>query len=210
MPAPTHTLPDLIALTGAAGAGKDTAAAHLTARYGYGRLSFAAPMRSMVQALLDHLGSHLALEGSLATADKEAAIAPLRGLLTLGGEAITPRLLMQSLGTEWGRDRIHPMLWVAVADVALHMGQQRGLQRVVVTDLRMPEEWAWVRRKGGAIWRIERAGATPVRPHLTETALTQHPDQHRPDVLLPNNGTVARLYAHIDELMLTNPRGHAR
>ena len=210
MPATTHYLPDLIALTGAAGAGKDTAANRLADHYGYTRISFAAPMRSMVQALLRHLGSPLDLQAPHEDRQaKEAAIAQLGGLLTLGGEPITPRLLGQEIG-RWGRERIHPLLWVAVADTALHLGQQRGLLRFAVTDVRMPEEWAWVRRKGGAIWRLERPNTPTVRADITETALTDHADPHRPDVLLPNTGSKQDLFDRIDELLITSPRGPAR
>ena len=87
----------LIGITGPAQCGKDTVADYLIERLGYAKASFADPLKKMLEA---GLGLNAA---QLYGPDKEA-IAPRYGC--------SPRHIMQTLGTEWGRERVHPDIWV--------------------------------------------------------------------------------------------------
>jgi hypothetical protein len=179
------TLPRLIGLAGPAGSGKDTAADHLVAKYYYVRLSFAYAMRAMLHTLLAHCGCERPSHWMSDRQRKEQPI-PLLGH--------SYRALAQTLGTEWGR-ALDPDLWVRVVDarfvsLPLH-------RRAVVTDVRFPNEAAWLSRAGGQLWRLERPGAEPVRQHESE----QHVAQLRADAVLRNHYGIAELHAGIEQLL---------
>ncbi len=148
----------IIALTGYAGSGKSTVAQYLVEKHGYTRIKFAGPLKSMMRAL--GLGER-EIEGDL----KEA---PCR---LLGGKS--PRQAMQLLGTEWGRDLIHPELWVNVAMAnAAAVLDQGG--RVVFDDTRFPNEVAAVRDMGGKVFRVTRPGVGPVNTHASDNIRLPH------------------------------------
>lgn len=163
---------DLIALTGPAGAGKSTAAAWLARHRGYARVSFAAPLKAMLEAIgIDP-----------AALDRGPAKAAPHPLLC----GATPRRAMQTLGTEWGRHLIHPDLWVRLAEAPVCAALDHG-GRVVIDDLRFPNEAAMIRRHGGTIIRIERPGA--LAPSAAGAA--SHASEHQPitpDLTIRNAG----------------------
>jgi hypothetical protein len=135
-PAPARLL---IAFTGLAGAGKSTAAAHLTQHRGFTRVRFAGPLKAMMAAL----GlSEREVDGDL----KETPCELLCGR--------TPRQAMQWLGTEFGRNLIGPDIWIRAWQAALP-----ATGNVVVDDCRFPNERDAVRAAGGILVRIERPGA---------------------------------------------------
>ena len=152
----------IIALAGHAGAGKDTAARYLVARYGFVQAAFADPIRDMAALLLEQIGvpeSYL-----------RHRVFKERPLPELG---FSPRALMQVLGTEVGR-ALNPDLWVK------HLALRLGLQpnggpvhdRIVISDCRFPNEAYWIRAKGGKLVRLTRPQAQgQARAHVSETAL---------------------------------------
>ncbi|NHR07629.1 ATP-binding protein [Chromobacterium haemolyticum] len=149
-------LPNLLALCGAAGAGKSTIAAELVERHGYTVIKFAGPLKSMMRAL----GlSEDEIEGRLKEVPCEL----------LGGA--TPRHAMQTLGTEWGRQLIHADLWVSAWRRAVQRVLAAG-GRVVVDDCRFINELGAVLEMNGAVVRLERAGSGTACVHSSETSLS--------------------------------------
>lgn len=140
--AANDNLPRVVALTGAAGSGKTTAADILIRDYGYVRVKFAAPLKAMCRAI-GLTDEHI--EGSL----KEVPCAILQGK--------TPRYAMQTLGTEWGRDTIGPKFWTGLWEDAA-LGVLFAGERIVVDDCRFPNEAEVVREMGGVIYRLEGRG----------------------------------------------------
>lgn len=135
----------LIAFCGPAGSGKSTAAMHLVRRHGFTRVRFAGPLKAMMAAL----GlTEIEIEG----ARKESPCD------LLGGR--TPRYAMQTIGTEWGRDLIHPDLWVKAWRAAVDRLPENA--RVVVDDCRYQNEAAAVLAMEGVLVRIERPSAAPI------------------------------------------------
>lgn len=133
--------PQVIALSGPAGSGKSTAAAHLVSK-GYTLIKFAGPLKAMCRAIgLDD--EHI--EGDL----KERPLGWLQGK--------SPRQFMQMLGTEFGRDCIGPHFWVGLWErAALDVLDQGG--RVVVDDCRFANEADAVRKLGGVVVRLVGRG----------------------------------------------------
>jgi hypothetical protein len=143
----------LIGIAGPKRSGKDTLARGLCAALGLSQDSFAGPLRAFVA---NTLGMTLAeLEDA-----KEAPIAWLDG--------ITPRHLMQTVGTEWGRRMIHADLWLRACLARL------PAEGAVISDVRFPNEAEAITNAGGAVIRISRPGAGEGDSHASETPLPNY------------------------------------
>jgi hypothetical protein len=161
------------------GAGKSTVADMLADEYRYKVISFAAPLKETVGAFLREMGMNpFRVIDHLYEPNYKERIIPELG--------VTSRHLMQTLGTEWGRQCIHPNVWTdawvrRVADMPTDMC-------LVADDVRFPNEIEAVRSVGGMIWRIDRPGITiapEVLDHLSEGGL----HDVEPDVVIANDGT---------------------
>ncbi|WP_242221765.1 deoxynucleotide monophosphate kinase [Shinella zoogloeoides] len=168
--------PRVVALTGAAGSGKSTAADYLIRHHGYERVKFAGPLKAMLKAagLTDNQ-----IEGT----DKEKPTRLLQGK--------TPRHAMQTLGHEWGRNCIGEGFWVFLFEhAALQIVDNGG--RVVVDDLRFPNEAAAVRALGGVIIKLEGRGGIS-GGHESEKGCGTW------DGVIVNDGGMVDLYAGVEE-----------
>ena len=152
----------IIGLAGHAGAGKDTAARYLVSRYGFVQSSFAAPIRDMAAVMLEQVG--------YSDAHLRHRVFKERVIEELG---ISPRGLMQALGTEVGR-ALNLDIWVRHLECRLGL-QRNGApvhDRIVISDVRFPNETYWVRAKGGKVVRLSRPqNQGQARAHVSETAL---------------------------------------
>lgn len=164
--------PRVVALTGAAGSGKSTAADYLIRHHGYERVKFAGPLKDMMRAI--GLGDEQ-IEGG----EKEEPNNLLCGK--------TPRYAMQTLGTEWGRNCMGDDFWVK-------LWRSRAAQhsRVVVDDLRFPNEAEAVRSLGGVIVKLEGRGGI-AGGHESEKGCGTW------DGVVENDGCVTDLYAGVEE-----------
>lgn len=144
----------LIGFCGLAGSGKSTAAQILVEHYGFARQRFADPLKAMLRAL----GlSEREIDGDL----KEKPCARLMGK--------TPRDAMQSLGTEWGRALIADDLWVELWRKSVQYHLSIG-GKIVVDDVRFPNEVAAIRAIGGKIIRVRRdMRSESLGAHASET-----------------------------------------
>lgn len=170
--------PALIGLTGRARAGKDTVADFLVAALGGYRYAFADPIRSM----LVPLGVNLAdpyWDG------RKEEIIPALG--------VSPRRLMQTLGTDWGRELINPDLWLLMAQQRLlHYGPG-----MIVSDVRFNNEAEWIRKHGGKIIHVHRPVAVSVESHVSEQGV----DRSQEDILLFNTGTLEELQISVQGIV---------
>lgn len=187
------TTTHIIGLMGPAGAGKDTAADHLEAVHGFVRYAFADPMRTMLEAMLVDAGLDYAYihEPSL----KEQ---PIPGI------GFSYRHLAQTLGTEWGRNQVAPDFWLRLAALNLGLPNEPIHDRIVITDVRFPNEAAWLKQHGGLVLRIQRDTA-PVRSHISEQLMASI----EPWSCVENNGAVEDLHAQLDALLSCLPISQA-
>lgn len=160
--------------------GKTEVADALVARKGYVRVKFADPLKRVLASLLREWGFPeefiwRCLEGDL----KET---PIPGIGKSG------RYLMQTLGTDWGRGLINPMLWIIPTYKTLRAHALEG-RNVVVDDLRLPNELEMIKKVGGYPLRIIRPDAKPYSGHSSEGALDNIP---MPELI--NSGTLAQLH----------------
>lgn len=165
-------MPHIVALTGLAGSGKSTAASLLTSQYGFKLEKFAGPLKDMLRAI------------GLTEEEIEGRLKNEPCDLLLGQ---TPRHAMQTLGTEWGRDKIHPDFWVNI-----WMGRAADHRLCVVDDCRFPNEAAAVKTLGGRIIRLDRKFQSLgeiVASHASEANFASLPY----DFQINNDGSIADL-----------------
>lgn len=143
----------LIGLTGRAGTGKSTVARILEEECSFREIALTDPIRDMAAALL-------AVAGIPPGWIEDRALKELPTAL-----GVSYRQIAQTLGTQWGRERLLPDLWLRVA--ALRLEQCPG-DDVVITDVRFPNEAEWLAARGGHLVRVVR-DTRPVRPHESES-----------------------------------------
>ena len=168
--------PILIGLSGPAGAGKDAVRMILESEHGFVGLAFADPVRDMVLALLDHVYAR----GHGTDRRLKEKPAPVIGA--------SYRELAQTLGTEWGRQTIRPSLWIDIAMHKVRLMWARGERRIVISDVRFPDEMEAIRAAGGQIWAITRPGIESVREHVSEHLARDA--VHFADQIINNDGTI--------------------
>lgn len=152
----------VIALAGRAGAGKDTVGHMLRDCVPATHPLVALAVTGFASRLKRALTTIFAIDFEALTREEKE-----QRLDWLGK---SPRELMQTLGTEWGRS-VHPDLWVRLMERSFYDEPSRHPEVLVITDCRYPNEVAWVRAKGGAVWWVERRGLAPVAAHSSENAI---------------------------------------
>lgn len=144
---------NIIGIAGPARAGKTTSAMYLAQILGGYVYGFADPLRKMLRAIgvdMDTEQIKRLKETPLALFEK------------------SPREMMQSLGTEWGRNLVHPDLWVRLA----HRHFKRYGAPMVIHDVRFENEAAWIRQHG-VIIHLSRPDCQAVNPHSSEAGITK-------------------------------------
>jgi hypothetical protein len=167
--------PRIVGVSGYAQSGKSTVAEFLIDEHGFKRFKFADILKDMLRAV----GlTEAQIEGD----QKEVPVDALCGK--------TPRQAMQSLGTEWGRKVMGDDLWVNLwADRVTQYLAGSADARVVVDDVRFPNELHRVLFMRGTVLRIERPGVGATNGHVSETAIDNAPGMIR----LLNDGTIDEL-----------------
>lgn len=175
----------LIGLTGAAGAGKDTVAsmidgAHVTA--------FAQPLYECLSTITGIPVARLR--------DREVKEATIPWL------GRSPRQMLQTLGTEWGRNTVCEDIWVRSLLERVAPRLTAG-ETVVITDVRFDNEAAAVVDAGGEVWRVVRPGwrclSGDSAAHPSEAGVSDY----LVAMTLVNDGTV-------DDLRLAIARGRMK
>ncbi len=176
----------LIGLTGPARSGKDTVGLHLSGIHNFHLLSFAGPLKDMLR-----IGLNLNMEQTDGNRKEE----PIDWL-----DGITPRSLMQTLGTEWGRQQ-HPDLWIRIAEQRIvRFGSETD---IVFTDVRFDNEANMIRRHGGNIFHISRSQVefiSGIEGHASEAGVQFNTGVCQ-DFSLPNNHTFESLYDQVEAVI---------
>ena len=177
--------PSVIAIIGPAGSGKTMIAKHLAVKHHYVRVRFAEVLKGMLR----ELGlSYEEVDGSL----KDSPCSLLLGK--------TPRHAMQTLGTEWGRQLIHPSLWVHIWKG--RVTQQLALgHRVVCDDCRYENEGLMVRSfQMAEVWRVKRNSEIDW-PEDTKHSSEKGFNLIQVDRVFMNYARLEDLYNNVDEAL---------
>lgn len=174
----------LIGLAGRARSGKDTAAQHLVNNHGFQSYAFADPLRDGLMHILNL--SPCDFEG-----EQKEKVLPWLGR--------SPRELMQSLGTEWGRDKVHPELWLLLAaqNLDLLARTHDTASGFVVSDLRFENEAQFIRNRGGIVIHLIRPSAPMVNAHVSEHGIRCLEQ----DMMLANYGSLDTLRENLNSIL---------
>jgi hypothetical protein len=169
----------IIAFTGLAQSGKTTAA-NAFISIGYDRMSFAEPIKAMVQCLTPRL-------------DKDARP------LSLCGKSL--REVYQSLGTDWGRNMIGENIWVNAGrsriETLLGDVESDIIRGIVIDDIRFDNEAELVRNMGGVVIEITRS-SVPQMEHSSEAGISRD----LIDYSFANEGDISTLQHQVRDYLL--------
>lgn len=207
--------PRIIGILGQSGSGKDTVADYLVHRYGYVKVALADPLKRICKDVYNFTDEQL--WGPSASRNK---VDERYGKLS-------PRVALQTLGTEWGRN-CYDGTWIEygmrVADKILDGNgytQKRGLYMkgyferltkkvsgVVIPDIRFKNEVQLIRnRLTGFVVRLYRPdadGHVGLANHASEVEQKAIPDEAC-DAIVYNRESLDKLYDRIDSMMLDLP-----
>lgn len=177
----------IIGICGAAGAGKDTVALRLRDR-GFFRVAFADPIYEMLSAMTGLSVGELSDRGR-----KEQEI-PWLGK--------SPRQLLQSLGTEWGRQSVSDDVWIRIA-----LRTARIASLAVIPDVRFDNEAQAIRAVGGSVWRVVRPGVSCLGASTAQHSSERGISPELIDEVLMNDGSLESLEGRVDAAL---PKATAR
>ncbi len=132
------------------------------------------------------------------------------------GREFSPRLALQLMGTEAGRDVFHPDLWV---HTVMRRCEQAPWNNYVIADVRFPNEIKAIRDSGGRVVRVRR-GPDPEWYDLArdcnlgrlqqEVMRNAYPEVHYSewawigseyDIVMDNNCSLDELKTRVDNLV---------
>lgn len=171
----------IIGLSGYARSGKDTVAELLVLNYGFKRMAFADGIRDCLTALNPILHDGHRLNEVVNSYGWDVAKAK---------EEV--RRLMQVMGTEVGRKLINEDVWAWRL-----FNQIQDGERIVIPDVRFPNEARMIEQHGGDVWRINRHNHTAVNDHVSERAMDTYMFKH----VIYNDSTLDELANQVFELV---------
>jgi len=205
----------VIGFVGLISAGKSTAANVLVQDKEYKSVAFAGALKDAVAAIFSW-PRHL-LEGDTVESRefREAVDTTWQNrigdLPLIAGRSVTPRLILQLMGTEVMRDHFHTDIWVLSAMKKIESDLTSSY---VITDARFKNEINLVRSIGGKIIRIKR-GPNPewfeIARNTPERMTELHPEVHASewswvsselDYTIENDGSIDDLRKKVNELIL--------
>jgi UDP-2,3-diacylglucosamine pyrophosphatase LpxH len=171
----------IIGLTGYAQSGKDTLAGMLIGLHKYDNRAFADPIRKLLYET-----NPLIKDGY-----RVKTVVDAYGWDKAKVEFPELRSLLQTLGVG-ARTVFGDQFWVAQGLAGLSAGD-----KIVITDVRFPNEADAIKALGGQVWRVRRLGIKAVNGHVSETAM----DGYKVDQIFINNGSVDDLMALLQARM---------
>ena len=209
----------LIGFVGFIGGGKGSAADYLVAKHGYVKESFANSVKDSVAVIFGWDRGMLEGDTAESRAIREQPDAFWSEKL---GRPFSPRMALQLMGTEAGRDVFDKDLWVFTV-----LRRMQENKNYVLADVRFPNEIQRIREAGGKIVWVRRGEL----PEWYQTAFTEnttpwdeqyiiedheqlmsqkYPDVHfsewawvgqELDGVITNDGSLEDLYKQIDLLL---------
>lgn len=175
----------IIGLTGKKRSGKDTFISYLeeSTNSSVASYAFARPIYAMLSALL----------GGQIPRDDDGSVNK-NAIITKYG--VTVRELLQTLGTEWGRNCIHKDIWVIGAREWLSRRPELYNDYIVFSDIRFDNEASFVKEVGGKIVEINRRSPL-FDKHISESSI----DAKYVDYCIDNTGTIEGYYRKIGGVM---------
>jgi len=141
----------IIGLVGFIGSGKGTVASYLVDHYNFQNISFASNLKDAVSAMFGW-PRHL-LEGNTKESREWREHVDTWWAKRLDISHLTPRWVLQNLGTDILRKYFHDDIWIASLEYKL---LEESHSKFVLSDLRFPNEIAMLNKLSGQVWWIQR------------------------------------------------------
>ena len=169
----------ILGICGFAGSGKSTVADILEKNHGFKKISFASPLKEMVASIF--CWNRDLLEGLTKESREWREKVDPWWSDRLQFANLTPRMVLQIMGTEVMREHYHNDIWIASMEKQL---LENFHNRLVITDCRFPNELDAIKKQGGDIIYVSRKltepgwfpaykefnMAPPKNVHISETA----------------------------------------
>lgn len=179
----------LIGITGHAQHGKDTVARFLMQERGFRRYAFGDQIKELalrLNPLVDFGGEDDFDYSTKRLRDYVAEV----GWETAKNNGEVRRFLVQ-LGNG-GRDLLGQDVWIRALELYMHeQGYHGKTDRVVISDVRLPNEARWVRAGGGDIWKV-------IRPGYNNGVDPNDPTERYIDDIVPSRQVKARTVKELE------------
>jgi len=187
--------PKKIGLAGKSGSGKDLIADMICRRFGYRKIAVADNIRNECASFLEDALEIIAKPQKMDLPQSFDLV--IEAFMTaVYTKPTTPemRVLLQWWGTEYRRSQ-DPNYWIRLLDFKLDNDD-----KIVISDVRLPDEVTSVRKAGGEVWYVERLGIGDVgiSGHATENGLVGI----QFDKTILNFGTVEELESKVAKLFV--------
>lgn len=207
----------IIAITGLKGSGKDTTADYIIKNHtNWEKDSFAGTLKDAVSVIFGWDRKMLAGE---TPEDREIRESKDEFWSEKLGFNVTPRNILQKLGTDCLRNHFHPDIWVD----SLENKIRNTTKNIIITDCRFKNEIDMLKGLGAKIVRVQRGtlpewfdkvselnlkgynmpGIKNLVPEVNDIHISELDwiGYDNPDFILHNNGTINDLYPFIDIMM---------
>ena len=173
------TTPKLVGLYSPAPQSGKTCTAGVISEHGYTIVPFAATLKDMIVPMITALGYDHQRAWELVISDKNYVLPEI---------GVSARHMLQTLGTEYGRQCLHPDIW-------LKCWQKKAerFSAVVADDVRFPNEADLIRGLGGEMWLVRRSAVQCTTDHSSEGSL----DGYSFDRVIENDGTLDELRSKV-------------
>jgi hypothetical protein len=170
----------IIGITGNMRHGKDTLGLYYINNCKYIKMSFAGPLKYACQEIFD-------LSNDQIDGDKKDNIDDYWG--------VTPRAILQYVGTELFRDQMEKLLpdigkdvWIKTMDKKIKKILKGGAKGVVITDVRFENEAKLIKSLGGIVIKVVRPASNTIHSHSSEKLLFDV------DYTVINDGSIQHLH----------------
>jgi len=201
----TQMTQKIVGILGFIGSGKNTVGNHLVNSHGFQSASFAESLKDAISAIFGWPRDMI--EGSTSQSRiwrEEPDIYWSKKM----GRTVTPRWVLQHLGTNVLRDRFFDDIWIASLE---HKIKQTS-RNVVITDVRFPNEIKMIRENNGMLIWVKR-GELPTwyncALHTPDSMPGIYPTVHSSEYMwvsqgpfscIDNNETITQLHQQVDAL----------
>lgn len=164
-------------------------AANVLAQHGFASMSFAEPIKRMGIEFLMSFGYEKDQAVRFVFVDKEKFIPEIN---------CTPRHMLQTLGTDWGRRCIDERIWLTSMQTRIAKNLRSGAIGVVIDDVRFENEAKMIKDMGGEMWKIVRPSVVNKSTHVSEGQLDSWDCFDR---VIENSGTIQQFRDQLNEII---------